>query len=69
MFIIIDILSHVLFPLFFTSWANGELHHSGFKSQIVALYFMMYDVSRKAVFLENQPNFVVVLFPYFLTFT
>jgi hypothetical protein len=27
------------FPWYFSSWTNGEPHHSGFKSQIVALSF------------------------------
>jgi hypothetical protein len=31
-------LSRVFFfPWYFSSWASGEPHHSGFKSQLVAL--------------------------------
>jgi hypothetical protein len=33
----IVLLSQVFFPWNFSSRANGEPHHSGFKSQIVAL--------------------------------
>jgi hypothetical protein len=48
-------LSQVFFlPWYFCSWANGEPHHSGFKSQLVALFLMMCDVPSMAVFCRES---------------
>jgi hypothetical protein len=58
------------FLWYFPSWENGETHHSGFKSQLVALslWCVMFLVRR--FFLHNLLNVVLVLFPdIFKTFT
>jgi hypothetical protein len=51
------------FPWYFSSWASGKPHHSGFKSHIVALslWCVMFLVRRFCV--ENLLNAVLVLFP------
>jgi hypothetical protein len=57
-------LSQVFFlPWYFSSWASGEPHHLGFKSQLVALslWWVMFLVWQ--FFVGNLLSVVLVLFP------
>jgi hypothetical protein len=65
----IVLLSHVSFPWYLSSWANGEPHPSGFKSQSVALplWCVMFLVRLFFFFfVENLLNVVLVLFQIFV---
>jgi hypothetical protein len=50
---IVFLLSQVFFSLVLSSWASGEPHHSGFKSQIVALSLWCVMFLARRLFLEN----------------
>jgi hypothetical protein len=50
-------------PWYFSSWASGEPHHSGFKSQLVALSLWCVMFLVWQFFVGNVFNVVLVLFP------
>jgi hypothetical protein len=57
-------LSQVFFlPWYFCSWASGEPHHSGFKSQLVALSLWCVMFLVWQFFVKNLLSVVLVLFP------
>jgi hypothetical protein len=57
-------LSHVFFlPWYFSSWASGEPHHSGLKSQLIALSLWCVMFLVWQFFVRNLLSVVLVLFP------
>jgi hypothetical protein len=58
------LLSQVFFlPCYFSSWASGEPHHSGFKSQLVALSLWYVMLLVWQFFVGNLLSVALVLFP------
>jgi hypothetical protein len=58
------LLSQVLFlPWYFSSWASGEPHDSGFKSQLVALSLWCVMFLLWKFFVGNLLRVILVLFP------
>jgi hypothetical protein len=57
-------LSQVVFlPWYISSWASGEPHHSGFKTQLVALSLWCVMFLVWQFFVGNLLSVVLVLFP------
>jgi hypothetical protein len=56
-------LSQVFFLPWFSSWASGEPHHSGFKSQLVPLSLWCVMFLLWQFFVGNLLSVVLVLFP------